>query len=70
MTFLFALASVWLASVGFLVIQFHRAPHGYQDEQGFHFAKAPVRRRNPVRAIATAGLRYHSMRLAHTSFVR
>ncbi len=71
MTFLLALGSVWLSLVAFLVIQFHRAPHGYQDEKGFHFAKSPLRRRHPVRAAAhVGGFRHASMRLAHTSFVR
>jgi len=68
MTFLIIIGFVWVALLAFLVIQFQRAPHGYQDENGFHFVKAS--KTVPLHVAAPVSHRYLSMRLAHTSFVR
>ena len=68
MTLLLILGFVWLSLIAFLVIQFHRAPHGYQDERGFHFVKAT--KMAPQHTAAPVSYRYLSTRLAQTSFIR
>jgi len=69
MSILLSLGFIWLALIAFLVIQFTRAPHGYQDEQGFHFVRTPSVAR-PARRVANAGFRHAGLRLSHASLVR
>ena len=65
MTILLLLGSFWLSLIAFLVVQFNRAPHGYQDDQGFHFAETPSVAKATRRPVATSGVRRHGLGLIH-----
>jgi hypothetical protein len=55
---LLALGILWLIFLGIFIVEVLRAPVGYEDKEGFHFAKSPQLPgvvRKPVKRVSRRG---------------